>query len=75
MQVKTADYMYMLRVDTKFVDCYLNFVTEPFYHKKQTLTLWKPLKRKISNIDVRIEFFDGWRPQLIIHQQNVPEMN
>ena len=30
MQQKTSDYM--LRVNTKFVNCNLNFVTGPFYH-------------------------------------------
>ena len=55
MQEKTSDYM--LRVVTKLVNSNLNFVTGPFYHKKNTQTSWKPLKRRMSNFDVIIEFF------------------
>ena len=34
MLEKTSDYM--PRVNTKLVNCNLNFVTRPFYHQKNT---------------------------------------
>ena len=52
MQKKTSDYM--PRVNTKLVNCNLNFVTGPIYHSKTHKHHGKPLKRRISIFDVRI---------------------
>ena len=40
-QEKTSDYM--PRVNTKLVNCNLNFVTGPFYHKKKHINIMETI--------------------------------
>ena len=42
MQEKTSDYM--PRVNTKRVNCNLNFVTGPFYHLRKHINIMETIK-------------------------------
>ena len=47
MQKKTSDYT--PRVNTKLVNCNLNFVTGPFYYKKNT---YENIMKTIKTYDI-----------------------
>ena len=56
MQEKTTDYM--PRVNTKLVNCNLNFFLRTILSLEKHINIMETIKTyRISNIDVRVEFF------------------